>query len=123
MHQLARERLVRHLSKISFINRDFRLATWSEDLGPFNAVVTMQAAHELRHKNRLAKFLSQARALLARGGLILYCDHYAEAGSEKHPDLYLLPEDQPRALEDAGFSNVQRLLDKDGMALFSADAV
>jgi len=123
MHQLARERLTRHPSKVDFISRDFRVATWSEGLKPFDALVTMQAAHELRHKRHLVKFLSQAHALLPHGGLMLYCDHYAEAGSQKHPDLYLNREDQPRALETAGFTGVRRLLDKGGMALYSGDAV
>ena len=123
MHQLARQRLTSRLSKVNFIDRDFRLATWSDELGNFDALVTMQAAHELRHKRHLARFLFQARAPLHRGGLILYCDHYAEASGQKHPDLYLNPEEQPRALETAGFINVRRLLDKGGMALYSADVV
>jgi SAM-dependent methyltransferase len=123
MHQLARERLTRHLAKVNFISRDFRLANWGDGIGSFDALVTMQAAHELRHKRHLAKFLLQARALLRHGGLILYCDHYAEPVSHKHPDLYLKREDQPGSLETAGFSNVRRLLDEGGMALYSADAV
>jgi SAM-dependent methyltransferase len=120
MHRLARARLAHHLDRIEFVSRDFRLPHWHERLGEFDAVVTLQAAHELRHKTRLAGLLAQTRTLLTPGGVFLYCDHYAEPSRDKHPNLYLEREDQPRALERAGFIDVRKLLEKGGMALFAA---
>jgi SAM-dependent methyltransferase len=120
MHDLARERLKTDLSRVEFITRDFRTSDWPQGLGPFDALVTIQAAHELRHKRHLPNFLKRARGLLAPDGSFLYCDHYAEELAWKHPALYLHPKEQPLALERAGFTRIARLLDKGGMALFSA---
>jgi SAM-dependent methyltransferase len=118
MHQIARERLSAFLNKSEFVLRDFRAAEWSEGLGLFDAVVTLQAAHETRHKRHLPLFLARARQCLAPQGLLLYCDHYAGGG--KHTDLFLTAEAQPGALREAGFVQVAKPLDMGGMALFSA---
>ena len=118
MHGLARERLGSLAARVQFIARDFRKPDWRQGLGPFDAVVTMQAAHELRHKRHLPKLLSRIINVLTPGGVFLYCDHYAEGG--RNPDLMLTRDNQPRALEQAGFSDVRRMLDKVGMALYSA---
>jgi SAM-dependent methyltransferase len=118
MHTLARERLGALSRRIQFLIRDFRSPDWHEDTAPFDAIVTMQAAHELRHKRHLPKFLSQATQVLTPGGVLLYCDHYAEGG--QNPELVLNRDDQPRALENAGLGNIRRILDKGGMALYAA---
>jgi cyclopropane fatty-acyl-phospholipid synthase-like methyltransferase len=119
MHALARARLETFQSKIDFVQIDFRESDWPNKLGKFSAVVTMQAAHEMRHKNHLTKFLSTARGTLRKSGLLLYCDHYAEAGSAKNEELFVSREAQPKALQAAGFVRVQRILDEGGMALYA----
>jgi hypothetical protein len=124
MHQLARARLSIAANKVEFLERDFRSPDWSDDVGPFDAVITMQAAHELRHTRHLPAFLAQTKKCLTPNGLLLYCDHYARP--EGHPDgymnpeLYLGPEEQPVALQEAGFDKVRKLMDMGGMALFAA---
>lgn len=118
MHALARQRLKALASKMQFITGDFRLASWTEGLGSFDAILTLQAAHELRHIRRLPALLSQIRSVLSPNGLFLYSDHYAEGG--QNPKLVLARSEQSRVLENAGFSRVRRLLDKRGMALYSA---
>jgi SAM-dependent methyltransferase len=120
MHALARERLAALAEKVEFLQRDFRAQDWSAGLGVFDSVVTMQAAHEVRHKSRVPALLSQARQCLAPGGVFLYCDSYAEAVSAKFADLHLSSADQPLALRQASLAQVQKLLDLGGMALFSA---
>jgi SAM-dependent methyltransferase len=120
MHHLARTRLGPFLDKTEFLQRDFRSPDWTAGLTNFDAVVTMQAAHELRHKRRLPAFLSQVRICLAPGGLLLYCDHYAESASAERLDLFLSHADQPLALRKANFTEVRTLLDLGGMALLSA---
>jgi SAM-dependent methyltransferase len=116
MHQIARERLPSFLDKIEFTVRDFRQADWGAGLGQFDAVVTLQAAHEIRHRRHLPDLLKRARQRLGPGGLFLYCDHYAG-----DPDLYLAMDEQPGLLTAAGFCEVLKLLDLGGMALFSAN--
>ena len=122
MHQIARENLGSSSDRVDFVECDFRSVGWSDGLGEFNAVVTMQAAHELRHKRHLLPWLGQVSERLISGGLFLYCDHYAEPGS-KNPDLYLTREEQPLVLRHAGFSRITPLLDEGGMALYSAHMV
>ena len=120
MHDSARERLGAWANKVEFVERDFRAADWPKGLGLLDCVVTMQAAHETRHKRHLPDFLSRARQCLVPGGILLYCDHYWEAGTTKNPLLDVSAEEQPIALRDAGFTHVEKLLDMGGMALIAA---
>ena len=120
MHDLAREQLGPLAAKVRFVKRDFRTPEWNAALGKFDAVLTLQAAHETRHQDRLPALLRGARVCLRTGGLLLYCDHYR--GSLKNPLLYLRKQEQPRALRGAGFTHIERLLDKGGMALYQAVA-
>ena len=120
MHDLAREQLGPLAAKVKFVRRDFRRAEWNVALGKFDAVLTLQAAHETRHRDRLPDLLRGARACLKAGGLLLYCDHYL--GTLKNPVLYLRRQEQPQTLRSLGFVHVDRLLDKGGMALYRAVA-
>ncbi len=121
MHTLAREQLGHAARRVQFIQRDFRTPAWNAGLGKFDAVLTLQAAHETRHCDRLPQLLCQTRASLKRGGVLLYCDHY-RSGALKNPLLYLERNAPPRALQDAGFAHIERILDKGGMALYRAIA-
>jgi len=125
MHELARAHLGAFAERVRFVTRNFRDPTWPDGingingLGPFDAIVTNQAVHETRHKRHHVPLLQRARSLLVPGGLLLYCDGYLRE-TTKYPDLVLTRDEQPLALERAGFVAVQRLLDDDGMALYSA---
>lgn len=118
MHDLARAHLGDLASRVTFVTRDFRSADWTAGLAALDAVVTMQAVHETRHKRGALPLLTQARTVLRPGGTLLYCDHYAQAG--KQPGLFLDRADQPEMLRSAGYPNVARLRDEGGMALYSA---
>jgi SAM-dependent methyltransferase len=122
MHILAHEHLGSEADRVSFVLRDFRGADWSKDLAAVDAVVTLQAAHEVRHKQRLPALLARIHGLIRDGGLLLFCDHYAEFGTAKNPELYLTKEEQPIILSRAGFSDLGLLLDYGGMALYRASA-
>jgi SAM-dependent methyltransferase len=119
MHAMAREQLGPAARWVKFVQRDFRDASWNMGLDKFDAVVTLQAAHETRHRDRLPQLLRQTRAALKRGGVFLYCDHYR---GRPNPVLYLERNAQPRALSAAGFVRIDRILDKGGMALYRAIA-
>jgi SAM-dependent methyltransferase len=120
MHALARDHLGPLADRVTFVQRDFRDPAWTAELGTFDAVLTLQAAHETRHKRHVAPLLAQARSVLVPGGLMLYCDSYASATSK--PNLMLPRDEQPRALEQAGFSTVRCVHDEGGMALYAATA-
>ena len=85
-----------------------------------DAVVTMQAAHEVRHKRGQLPWLTQAAGLVAPHRLFLFCDHHAEPGSAKNPDLLLTRDEQPLILRKAGFAQVSMLLDEGDMARYHA---
>jgi cyclopropane fatty-acyl-phospholipid synthase-like methyltransferase len=119
MHALARDHLGALAERITFVTRNFRDPAWPTGLGTFDAVVTMQAVHETRHKRHHVPLLERARSLLVPGGLLLYCDGYLRE-TTKYADLVMTRDEQPLALERAGFTDVQRLLDDDVMALYRA---
>ena len=124
MLSLAYSRLEPLLERIRFVQRDFRLSEWVKGLGPYDAIVSMQAVHEVRHKRRIPALLDQVYGLLEENGLFLFCDHYLEPENpNKNVNLYLTQEEQKDALADAGFADIRCLLDKGGMTLWSATKV
>lgn len=120
MHQLARQRLGKLAERAQFVERDFKQAGWSEGLGVFDCVVTMQAVHELRHKRYAPALHAAVRGLLAPGGRYLVCDHYFGPDGMQNDRLYMTVDEQRAALAEAGFRTVEELLRKGGMTLHRA---
>jgi len=118
MHAIAAEHLGDLASRVTFVIRDFREPSWPDALGPFDAVVTLQAAHETRHKRHLVPLLERARTTLAPGGLLLYADHYLTPET-KLPALAPARDDQPLALTRAGFVDVELRHEEGNMALWA----
>src|SRR5262249_18231533 len=106
MHEIAAEQLGELASRVTFVTRDFREPAWPGDLGTFDAVVTLQAAHETRHKRHLVPLFERARTVVAVGGVLLYADHYL-THETKLPALSPARDEQPLALERAGFVDVE----------------
>ena len=79
-------------------------------LSRFDAVATMQAVHELRHKSRAEGLHRQARALLAPGGVYLVCDHYLGPDGMSNDQLYMTVSEQRECIERAGYGNVRELM-------------
>ena len=120
MHELARERLGALGKRVAFRLGSFREPDWALGLPSFDAVITHQAAHEVRHKRHLPALHRQARSRLRPGAPYLMCDHYAGEGGMADDQLYATVEEQEAALRQAGFGKVERLLQKGGLALFRA---
>ncbi len=117
MHEIAAEYLGELASKATFVTRDFREPTWAHELGTFDAVVTLQAAHETRHKRHLVPLLERARTVIAPDGTLLYADHYVTPET-KLPALFAARDEQRVALERAGFVDVQLCHEEGTMALW-----
>jgi SAM-dependent methyltransferase len=117
MHEIAAEHLGELAGRVRFVTRDFRDPAWPHDLGAFDAVVTLQAAHETRHKRHLVPLLERARTVVAPGGALLYADHYLRPDT-KLPALFPARADQPLALERAGFVDVRLCYEEGNMALW-----
>lgn len=120
MHDIAADHLGELARRVTFVVRDFREPTWSEDLGMFDAIVTQQAVHETRHRRHALPLLQRARTLLVPGGLMLYCDGYLVDPDAPLAALFLERADQPRTLERAGFVDVRPLHDEGKLALYAA---
>ena len=117
MHAIAAEHLGEHAGRVTFVTRDFREPAWPSDLGTFDAIVTLQAAHEARHKRHLVPLLERARTVVTPSGVLLYADHYLTSET-KLPALMPARTDQPLALARAGFVDVELCYEEGNMALW-----
>jgi ubiquinone/menaquinone biosynthesis C-methylase UbiE len=120
MHQLAQERLGKMAGRVKFVERSFKQADWSEDLGKFDCVVTNQAVHELRHKRHAVTLHTQVRSVLNEGGIYLVCDHYAGEGGMKNDQLYMTVDEQRQALQSSGFQQIEQVMSLGGLVLHRA---
>lgn len=120
MHQLAQERLGVLARSVKFIERNFKDPAWTVGLGSFDAVLTNQAVHELRHKRHAPDLHAQAHSVLMPDGPYLVCDHFAGGDGMKDQNLYMSVAEQSLALEAAGFKRIRRVHVAGGMALYCA---
>ncbi len=120
MHALARERLGVRADRVTFIDADFRVADWAARLPMVDAVVTMQAVHELRHKRHAAGLYKAVRMLLRPSGVLLTCDHMIGPEGMTDAALFMTVLEHDAALRAGGFSVVELIRQKAGLALFRA---
>jgi len=98
---------------------DFKDDAWTIGLGEFDAIVTHQAVHELRHKKHAATLHRSARTLLSRAASISSATTTSGDGMSD-ASLYMNIDEQSAALEAAGFVCVERVLEMKGLALHRA---
>jgi SAM-dependent methyltransferase len=117
MLEMSRARLGGHPAA-TFVQGDFKTPRWAEGLaGPFDAVVSMQAVHELRHKRHAPGLYRAVRGLLRPGGWLLVCDHRPVADSGPPAALFATANEQEVAFRAAGFEDVRTALELEGMYL------
>ena len=119
MHELARERLRRYADRVVYVERDFRQPGWQHGLGAFDAIVTNQSVHELRHKRHAAPLHAAARTLLRHGGPYLVSDHRCSPGFGD-PRLYMTETEHRDALLTAGFTEATLLTTAGTLVLYRA---
>jgi ubiquinone/menaquinone biosynthesis C-methylase UbiE len=120
MHALARQRLGAMVDRVEFLVRSFKTSEWVQGLHEFDAVITNQAVHELRHKRYAEELHRQVTTLLRAGGKYLVCDHFAGPGGMTNDQLYMTVAEQKAAIESAGYASVRQVLMKNGMVLHQA---
>lgn len=120
MHLLARERLGPLARNVLFREADFRTDDWCAGLGAFDAVLTVQAVHELRHKRRAPGLYAQVAGLLRPSGVFLMCDHFVGERGMTNRSLYMTIDEQKAALEAGGFGCVDVILEDRGLVLLRA---
>ena len=120
MHELAVLRLGALAERVKFVERSFLDESWSHELGEFEVVVTLQAVHELRHKNRASKLHSQVKLLLSPDGSYLVCDHFSGDGGMSNDELFMSVAEQHAAIEFGGFQNIRQLHARGSLVLHHA---
>ncbi len=109
MHDLARIRLGSRAEWVTFLEHNLKDPDWSRNLEPFDAVITNQAVHELRHKRHASMLHANVRKVLKPGGIYLVTDHFFGIGGLQNDQMYMTVEEQQAALLEAGFSYVQHV--------------
>jgi len=103
MHALAGARLGSYADRVIYVERDFKQPSWRDGLGPFDAVITNQAVHELRHKRHAATLHAAVQGVLKPGAPYFVSDHRFSPGFGNERLNMTLTEHR-EALFDAGFS-------------------
>jgi len=114
MLNMSCERIGKHPSA-TFILGDFKLSNWTEDLGSFDAVVAMQAIHEIRHKRHAPGLYREINRILGADGLLVVCDHTPFENMVPFTALYSTEIEQHAALSAAGFINVRTHMSVNGL--------
>ena len=71
----ARSRLAGAADRVDFVVSDLMQPSWTVELGgPFDAVVSAIAIHNVRHPPRIRAIYEEIAGLLAPGGCFLNCD-------------------------------------------------
>jgi hypothetical protein len=107
---------------VQLLEVDFKKPNWNTQLSKCDAVVSVQAVHELRHKRHAASLYGAVRQLLRSRGIFLMCDHFVGEGGMKDTALYMTPEEHELALHVGGFTQVKMILRKGGLVLIRAAA-
>jgi 2-polyprenyl-3-methyl-5-hydroxy-6-metoxy-1,4-benzoquinol methylase len=122
MHELARARLGPRATAVDFVERSFADTNWPVGLGPFDAVVTNQAVHELRHKRHASQLHAAVRKVLKPVGVYLVSDHFLGRRGLTNELLYMTVAEQRYALLAAGFHDVQNVAAAGTLVMHRAEA-
>jgi hypothetical protein len=119
MLELSRARLSRFRKSVSFIRGDFLERNWRDRLTPpYDAVVSIQAVHELRDIDRIPQLYRELGSLLSFGGVIVIADEVVAVRDQAGP--FHTIEGHLQALTDAGFEEVSLVLEEGDLAMFTA---
>jgi SAM-dependent methyltransferase len=107
MHDLAAARLSAHQHRTRFWTLDFTEPGWDHDLPTgADAVVTMQAVHELRAAGTIPRLYRDLRGHLAAGGVFIMCDQYND--DQRRRAHFLTVDEHIDAMTQAGFASMPR---------------
>jgi cyclopropane fatty-acyl-phospholipid synthase-like methyltransferase len=120
MHKLARTRLGARVARVTQVERSFKEPGWSQGLGLFDAVVTNQAVHELRHKRHATQLHAAVKGVLKPRAPYLVSDHFCGEGGSQDHQLNMTVAEHRAALLRAGFSEVQQVITAGSLVLHRA---
>ncbi|MFT3921775.1 MAG: methyltransferase [Myxococcales bacterium] len=103
MLEISRQRLAA-FHRAHYMLGNFKSADWARALpGPYDAIVAMQAVHEIRHKRHVPGLYATLRSLLLDGGLLAVADHTPKDDSLRWTCLHMSQAEQLDAFYGAGF--------------------
>ncbi len=101
MLKLGRTRMAKLKGRVKFVQCDLSKPGWSKEIkGPFDAVVSSIAIHNVRAHETIRAIYSETFSLVKTGGCFLNLDRMTPSVNE-----------QLKWLRDAGFANVKRFWD------------
>ena len=119
MLELSRARLRDFRDRAVFHQGSFLDDGWWQSLpAPFDAIVSMQAIHEVREGARIPKLYGELRLLLEERGIILIADEVND-GDQQEEHLLSLSEHEA-ALLKADFEGFRRVHSAGDLVLFAA---
>lgn len=117
MHTIAKERIGNGYD-IKFVVGDFTKENWANDLEIFDAIVSIQAIHEVRHKSKVKNLFATLLLHLKPQGTFLYCDHVCDENGMANSELYMNEQEQLAALQEGGFTKIEKLLRIGSLAMW-----
>jgi SAM-dependent methyltransferase len=119
MLELSRARLAPYSDPVYFHQGSFAEEDWWEALpAPFDAVISLQAVHEVRRADRVPHLYRDVGLILRRGGLLLIADLLDHKGDDGKPVLSM--SGHQAALGEAGFEDFRPLLVVKDLMMFRA---
>ena len=119
MIDLSRARLARYTDRSFFHQGSFTEEGWSSRLpAPFDAIVSLQAVHEVRDVSRIPQLYRELRNLLSENGILLIADKVNSADDrEEH---HATPREHEEALGSAGLIEIRQVHAAGDLVLFAA---
>jgi len=104
-----------------FVIGDFRSGSWTHAVpGPWDAVVSMQAVHEVRHKRHVPGLYREIFGVLKASGPLVVADRTPEDDSTRSRAPFMTAAEQLDAMRGAGFIDVRHITSGDAIALCEA---
>jgi SAM-dependent methyltransferase len=121
MHAIAAARLSQWKALVDLIEVDYRVPGWEHVItGGHDAMVTLQAVHELRRAYLIPGLYRSALTRLRPGGVAIVADIVNVVGEEPKPHQ-LTTEEHLRALAEAGFLHGRCVIDLGRVAMVRAE--
>ena len=119
MIELSRARLARFADRCFFHQGSFTEEGWSAKLpAPFDAIVSLQAVHEVRDVTRIPQLYSEIRNILIEGGVLLVADKVNSADDrEEH---HATAGEHESALSSAGLIEIRQAHTAGDLVMFAA---
>ncbi|HEU4387395.1 MAG TPA: class I SAM-dependent methyltransferase [Blastocatellia bacterium] len=119
MLDLSRRRLAPFADKTRNYQSSFLDEEWWQAIpGPFDAIVSMQAVHEVRRADRIKRLYAQLKLLLRPTGLILIADQ-VNSDNKQEPQ-FLTSAEHIAALNQAGFESARQIFAAGDLVMFAA---